>query len=87
MEHESACALHIVRYNIADMHICVQTGECIRTLEDGKDGQNRGHMETVTAICWVPDGSGFVSGALDKKIILWVCSLTLHIRQFHLAHC
>ncbi|KZP21192.1 WD40 repeat-like protein [Athelia psychrophila] len=49
-----------------------KTGECIRTLEDGKDGQvSRGHVETVTAISWIPDGSGFVSGGLDKKIILW----------------
>ncbi|KZP21210.1 WD40 repeat-like protein [Athelia psychrophila] len=49
-----------------------KTGECIRTPEDDKDGQvSRGHVETVTVISWIPDGSSFVSGGLDKKIILW----------------
>jgi WD40 repeat protein len=40
-----------------------KTGVCIRTLDD--------HTETVTAISWLPDGSGFVSGGLDRKIIIW----------------
>ncbi|KZP21212.1 WD40 repeat-like protein [Athelia psychrophila] len=31
----------------------------------------RGHVETVTATLWIPDGSGFVSGGPDKKIVLW----------------
>ena len=26
----------------------------------------------VTALAWLPDGSGFISGGLDRKIILWV---------------
>ncbi|KAF9052998.1 WD40 repeat-like protein [Panaeolus papilionaceus] len=29
------------------------------------------HSETVTAISWLPDGSGFISGGLDRKIIIW----------------
>jgi WD repeat-containing protein 26 len=33
------------------------------------------HHETVTALVWLPDGSGFISGALDRKIILWVSSV------------
>jgi WD40 repeat protein len=41
-----------------------QTGVCIRVLD--------GHSETVTALVWLPDGSGFISGGLDRKIILWV---------------
>ena len=36
----------------------------MRTLEE--------HTETVTAISWLPDGSGFVAGALDRRIIIWV---------------
>jgi len=40
-----------------------KTGVCIRTLED--------HTEPVTAISWLPDGSGFISGGLDRKIIIW----------------
>ncbi|KAF9014052.1 WD40 repeat-like protein [Cyathus striatus] len=41
----------------------VQTGVCIRMLEE--------HTETVTALSWLPDGSGFISGGLDRKIIHW----------------
>jgi WD40 repeat protein len=33
------------------------------------------HAETVSALAWLPDGSGFMSGSLDRKIILWVCLL------------
>ena len=40
-----------------------KTGVCIRTLGD--------HTESVTAISWLPDGSGFISGGLDRKIIIW----------------
>ncbi|KAA1469347.1 WD40 repeat-like protein [Dentipellis sp. KUC8613] len=40
-----------------------QTGICIRTLD--------AHTETVSALAWVPDGSGFISGSQDRKIILW----------------
>ena len=41
-----------------------KTGVCIRTLDD--------HAEPVTAISWLPDGSGFISGSLDGKIIIRV---------------
>ena len=27
----------------------------------------------MSALAWLPDGSGFISGSLDKKIIHWVC--------------
>ena len=30
------------------------------------------HTDVVTALAWLPDGSGFISGGLDRKIILWV---------------
>jgi WD40 repeat protein len=40
-----------------------QTGTLIRTLE--------AHTETVTALAWLPDNSGFISGGMDRKIILW----------------
>ena len=43
----------------------MQTGVCIRTLDD--------HTETVTTLSWLPDGSGFVSGGLDRKTTIWVC--------------
>jgi WD40 repeat protein len=64
----------IPRY-VYNLHVCpaasdgygTQTGECIRVLD--------GHSETVTAVAWLPDGSGFISGGLDRKIILWVCAL------------
>ncbi|KZT71398.1 WD40 repeat-like protein [Daedalea quercina L-15889] len=40
-----------------------RTGLCIRSLE--------AHTDVVTALAWLPDGSGFISGGLDRKIILW----------------
>ncbi|KAG6830752.1 hypothetical protein H0H92_014833 [Tricholoma furcatifolium] len=41
----------------------VMTGVCTRTLDM--------HKETVTALVWLPDGSGFISGGLDRNIIHW----------------
>ena len=46
-----------------------QTGLPIRSLE--------AHTEVVTSLVWLPDGTGFISGGLDKKIIFWVCSFVL----------
>ncbi|KAI0306418.1 WD40 repeat-like protein [Multifurca ochricompacta] len=40
-----------------------ESGICIRTIE--------AHTETVSALAWVPDGSGFISGSQDRKINLW----------------
>ncbi|KAH9833011.1 WD40 repeat-like protein [Rhodofomes roseus] len=40
-----------------------RTGLCVRSLE--------AHTDVVTALAWLPDGSGFISGGLDRKIILW----------------
>ncbi|KZT09725.1 WD40 repeat-like protein [Laetiporus sulphureus 93-53] len=50
----------------AEQHIKLwntQTGVCIRSLS--------AHQDVVTALAWLPDGSGFFSGGLDRKIILW----------------
>nr|ANC28035.1 WD-repeat protein [Polyporus umbellatus] len=40
-----------------------RTGLCTRVLDQ--------HTDVVTALAWLPDGSGFISGGLDRKIILW----------------
>ncbi|KAI0724985.1 WD40 repeat-like protein [Fomitopsis betulina] len=40
-----------------------RTGLCVRSLEV--------HTDVVTALAWLPDGSGFISGGLDRKIIHW----------------
>ncbi|RDB21395.1 WD repeat-containing protein 26 [Hypsizygus marmoreus] len=40
-----------------------KTGLCLRTLDN--------HTETVTALAWLPDGSGFISGGLDRQIFQW----------------
>ncbi|KAJ6597176.1 WD40-repeat-containing domain protein [Mycena vulgaris] len=40
-----------------------ETGTCIRTLQE--------HSEPVTALCWLPDGSGFLSAGMDFKIVIW----------------
>jgi hypothetical protein len=50
----------------------LQSGICIRTIE--------AHTEPVSALAWVPDGSGFISASQDRKINLWV-------RCCHLATC
>ncbi|KAH7910762.1 WD40 repeat-like protein [Hygrophoropsis aurantiaca] len=42
-----------------------KTGNRIRSLES--------HVETVSALVWLPDGSGFISSSLDHKIISWDC--------------
>ncbi|KAG6882646.1 hypothetical protein C0993_009748, partial [Termitomyces sp. T159_Od127] len=39
------------------------TGICTKTLEI--------HKETVTALAWLPDGTGFISGGLDRTIVHW----------------
>lgn len=40
------------------------------------------HTDAVTALAWLPDGSGFISGGLDQRIILWVGSVIhLEIRS------
>ncbi|KAG5643231.1 hypothetical protein DXG03_001315 [Asterophora parasitica] len=40
-----------------------KTGVCIRSLEQ--------HTETVTALAWLPDDSGFISAGLDRSIMHW----------------
>ncbi|KAG6889821.1 hypothetical protein C0995_014298 [Termitomyces sp. Mi166 len=40
-----------------------KTGLCTKTLEV--------HKETVTALAWLPDGTGFISGGLDRNIVHW----------------
>ena len=45
-------------------HCSSQSGGLIRVLD--------AHLDVVTALSWLPDGSGFISGGLDRKIILWV---------------
>jgi WD40 repeat protein len=41
----------------------VRTGLPVRTLD--------AHTDTVTALSWLPDNTGFISGAMDRKIIIW----------------
>jgi WD40 repeat protein len=36
--------------------------------------QSVGHQDAVSSLSWLPDGSGFISGGLDRKIIIWVCT-------------
>ncbi|THH20764.1 hypothetical protein EUX98_g8521 [Antrodiella citrinella] len=40
-----------------------RTGGLIRALDT--------HTDVVTALIWLPDGTGFISGGLDRKIIIW----------------
>lgn len=41
-----------------------QTGVCMHVLDV--------HDDVVTGLAWLPDGMGFISAGLDRKIILWV---------------
>ncbi|KAF9030807.1 WD40 repeat-like protein [Hymenopellis radicata] len=40
-----------------------KTGVCLRPLDK--------HTETVTSLAWLPNGSGFLSAGLDRRIIHW----------------
>jgi WD40 repeat protein len=42
----------------------LQTGHAMQSLE--------AHTETVSALVWLPDDSGFISAGMDRKIIVWV---------------
>lgn len=41
-----------------------QTGTCIVELEE--------HKYAVNGLCWHADGTGFVSGGMDCKVVFWV---------------
>jgi WD repeat-containing protein 26 len=41
-----------------------QTGICMKTMSD--------HSHTVNGLCWMADGSGFVTGGMDRRIMEWV---------------
>jgi hypothetical protein len=44
-----------------------------------------GHDETVTVLRWFRDDSGFISGGLDKQIIIWVATARRqHLFEAHL---
>ncbi|KZS88363.1 WD40 repeat-like protein [Sistotremastrum niveocremeum HHB9708] len=43
------------------------TGLCTKELKEIPDG----HTDTVMSLAWLPDKSGFVSGGMDRKIIIW----------------
>jgi WD40 repeat protein len=45
-------------------HLTLKTGVCINTVNE--------HTDMVTALSWLPDGLGFISGGLDCRIIHWV---------------
>lgn len=40
-----------------------EDGECVRTMQD--------QTEQVTSCAWMPDGSAFVSGGVDKRTCMW----------------
>ncbi|KIJ69067.1 hypothetical protein HYDPIDRAFT_172550 [Hydnomerulius pinastri MD-312] len=40
-----------------------KTGKCTHTVDS--------HPETVSALVWLPDGSGFMAASLDRKITSW----------------
>lgn len=63
MEHESEHRNHVTVYNV--LIVGSQTGTCTGVLE-ALDTQ------VFTSLAWLPDGTGFISGDLGGKTILWV---------------
>ena len=55
-----------------------QTGLPAAHIED-KDQ----HTDQVTALAWLPDGSGFLSAGMDKSIVLWVSAQLPSLIAFH----
>lgn len=43
--------------------LILQSPKCTQTLNK--------HEYTVSALCWLPDGSTFISASMDSKIIFW----------------
>ncbi|KAF9065934.1 WD40-repeat-containing domain protein [Rhodocollybia butyracea] len=41
-----------------------KSGKCLRTLDDA-------HGDTVTSLLGLPDGLGYISGGIDRKIVHW----------------
>lgn len=41
----------------------VESGICVKTMLD--------HSHTVNGLCWMADGSGFVTGGMDRRIMQW----------------
>ena len=54
-----------VFYLLIAPHAAMKTGVCMHDLR-------KGHTDTVTALRWLPDGSRFISGSMDKNIMVWV---------------
>ncbi|KAH8117166.1 WD40 repeat-like protein [Phellopilus nigrolimitatus] len=58
-----------------DDSILLTSTDPIITLWNAKTGMHirevNSHDETVSALEWLSDGSGFLSGGLDRKIIFW----------------
>lgn len=50
-------------------HACLllpQNGLCVREAGVGH------HTETITALVWISEKAGFLSGSMDRKVVLWV---------------
>jgi WD repeat-containing protein 26 len=42
------------------------------------------HSQTVNGLCWLADGTGFITGGMDRKVIQWVIiQSTTYVRLFH----
>ena len=58
----------------ARLTVCVsKSGVCLRVLGT--------HQEPVTALEYLPDGSGFLSGGMEGRIIIWV-RLSIDLQHF-----
>lgn len=62
---------HVIFGSLSSSLFACRLGLCIRCLKEPS--------ETVTSLAWLPDGSGFISGGLDRKIIHWVVHVSLRV--------
>lgn len=57
--------------------LCTQTGVCVQEL--------LAHDDIITALEWLPDGTGFLSAGMDSRIRFWVSGNTLHVHSTFLT--
>ncbi|CAD6888012.1 unnamed protein product [Tilletia laevis] len=47
---------------------------------DGTHKSFREHIYRISALAWLPDGSGFVTGSMDGKILFWTLSGSVRVK-------
>ncbi|KAL9933668.1 hypothetical protein V8E36_007326 [Tilletia maclaganii] len=69
----SAGGVSNVRWSPDSRQILCAAEEAVYLIDtaDGTHTLFREHIYRITAVAWLPDGSGFVSGAMDGRVLFW----------------